>query len=59
VVVGEHDSISPPDEMREMSEKIPNSEFVEIADAGHMSPLENPQEFNAVLRAFLRWVELG
>jgi len=59
VVAGEHDSISPPDEMREMANQIPESEFVEIADAGHMSPLENPQEFNAALRAFLRRIELG
>ncbi|MBD3675909.1 MAG: alpha/beta fold hydrolase [Planctomycetaceae bacterium] len=59
VIAGEHDTISPPAEMREMANQIPQSEFVEIADAGHMSPLENPQDFNAALRAFLRRVELG
>ena len=59
VVAGEYDSISPPAEMQTMAEKIPDSEFIEIANAGHMSPLENPQDFNAALRAFLRRVELA
>jgi len=45
--------------MQTMAEKIPDSEFIEIANAGHMSPLENPQDFNAALRAFLRRVELA
>lgn len=59
VIAGEHDSISPPEEMRAMAEQIPQAEFVEITNAGHMSPLENPQEFNATLRTFLQRVEMG
>lgn len=59
VVAGEHDTISPPAEMREMASQIPQSEFVQIDGAGHMPPLENPQDFNAALRAFLRRVEMG
>ena len=58
VVVGEHDTLTSPDEMRAMADQIPESEFVHIADAGHMSPLENPQDFNAALWAFLRRVEI-
>lgn len=54
VVVGEHDVISPAAEMRGIAERIPQAEFVEIPDAGHMSPLENPAAFNAALERFLR-----
>jgi pimeloyl-ACP methyl ester carboxylesterase len=53
VVCGRHDTISTVDEMRGIAAQIPQSQFVEIADAGHMSPLENPQQFNAAVRSFL------
>jgi pimeloyl-ACP methyl ester carboxylesterase len=54
VVVGEHDAISPVEEMRGIAERIPAAEFVVIRGAGHMSPLENPAAFNAALERFLR-----
>jgi pimeloyl-ACP methyl ester carboxylesterase len=53
VVVGEHDVISPVDEMRGIAAKIPNAAFEVIPHAGHMSPLENPAVFNAALARFL------
>jgi pimeloyl-ACP methyl ester carboxylesterase len=53
LVVGEEDQISPVEEMRRMAEAIPASRFAIIARAGHMSPLESPVEFNAVLGEFL------
>jgi len=53
VIVGQHDVISPPDEMRGIAEAIPDARFVEIAGAGHMAPLEKPDDVNAVIRAFL------
>jgi len=53
VVVGRHDVISPPDEMRAIQAAIPEARLVEIDGAGHMSPLENPVEFNAAIRDFL------
>jgi pimeloyl-ACP methyl ester carboxylesterase len=53
VVVGQHDAISPPAEMRGMAEAIPGAKFVEIPDVGHMSPLENPTAVNAALAEFL------
>jgi pimeloyl-ACP methyl ester carboxylesterase len=54
IIVGEHDVISPPEEMRGIAEAIPQARFVEIAGAGHMAPLEKPEEVNAVIRALLR-----
>jgi len=53
VIVGEHDGISKVDEMREIADAIPDSAWVVIPHAGHMSPLENPDVFNDALAAFL------
>lgn len=50
---GEHDAISPPAEMREIAAAIPQARFIEIPGAGHMSPLEKPDEVNAAIREFL------
>jgi 3-oxoadipate enol-lactonase len=54
VIVGEHDTLSPPAEMRGIAEQIPGAQFALIPAAGHMSPLENPRVFNAALEHFLR-----
>lgn len=53
VVVGREDQITPVDEMREMAAAIGGATFVEIPDAGHMAPLENPTTVNAALVNFL------
>ena len=53
VVCGEHDVISPVDEMNAMAEALPLSQFEVIAGAGHMSPLEKPQAFTKVLLDWL------
>ncbi len=54
VICGEHDAISTVDEMRGIAQQIPRAEYVDIADAGHLSPLENPRAVNAALRDFLQ-----
>ncbi|OHB84842.1 MAG: hypothetical protein A2V98_26640 [Planctomycetes bacterium RBG_16_64_12] len=53
VLVGQFDKISSPEEMRAIAAAIPGARFVEIAGAGHMSPLENPQEVNEAMLKFL------
>lgn len=53
VIVGEHDVISPPDEMKEIAEAIPGAEFLLVEDAGHMAPLEKPEQVNAAIADFL------
>ena len=58
VVVGEHDTLSPPAEMRGIAEQIPGAEFALIPAAGHMSPLENPGAFNAALIRFLAGIDV-
>jgi 3-oxoadipate enol-lactonase len=53
VIVGSDDAISPPAEMRPIAAAIPGARFVEIPDAGHMTPLEDPSAVNAALVEFL------
>jgi len=54
LIVGEKDSLTPPETMRVISEKIPNSEFVIIRGAGHMTPIEKPDAVNEAIESFLR-----
>ena len=54
VVVGEADVITPPADGQAMAAMIPGARLAVIPKAGHLSPLENPRAFNAVVRAFLR-----
>lgn len=53
LICGEQDSLTPPTVMKEMFHKIPNAEFVEIKNAGHMTPIENPDEVNKAILNFL------
>lgn len=49
VVVGAEDALTPPAEARTMHEAIPESRFVVIPGAGHLSAIERPAEFNLAL----------
>src|SRR5688572_14911720 len=53
VIVGEHDAISSPDEMKGIAESIPNAAWVVVPNAGHLSPLENPDVFNESLAQYI------
>lgn len=53
VLCGIEDKISPLDEMREIASQLPQAKFIEVADSGHMTVLENPKAVNAALRDFI------
>lgn len=53
VVVGDQDAITPPEGARRMAEAIPGATLEVLADAGHLSNLENPEAFNRAMHAFL------
>jgi pimeloyl-ACP methyl ester carboxylesterase len=53
VVAGTDDTVTPPSEARAMAQAIPGAKFVEIANAGHLSMLEQPDAFVAAMCAFL------
>ena len=54
VLVGSFDKLTPPPVMRAMADKISGSEFGIIPQAGHMSPLENPDAVNDLIIGFLK-----
>ena len=53
VIVGEDDTLSPPDVAREMQQRIRGSELAVLPRAGHLSNLEAADEFNAAVAGFL------
>jgi 3-oxoadipate enol-lactonase len=54
IMVGEHDHGTPPHMARSMKEKMPNAQFHEIPNAGHISNIEQPEIFNQNLMNFYR-----
>jgi pimeloyl-ACP methyl ester carboxylesterase len=53
ILVGEADKITPPDVSQRMHSSIRNSELHLVANAGHLSNMENSTDFNAYLLNFL------
>jgi 3-oxoadipate enol-lactonase len=53
IIVGESDALTPVSLSEEMRAQIPDSEMHVIGHAGHLSNLENPDEFNKHLLNFL------
>ncbi len=62
MMTGQHDRLAPPAEIRAVagritdSARLPDVQFEEIADAGHLCNLEQPQAYNRALAAFVRRV---
>lgn len=53
ILTGEHDTLIPPDILRQVARLIPGSEFRLLAGVGHSAYCEDADTFNAVLGAFL------
>lgn len=53
VVVGDQDRLTPPEIAREMAAAIPGARLVVLREAGHLSNIEQPLEFNRALDEFL------
>lgn len=53
IIVGAEDSLTPPSEAETMHAGIAGSTLVSIPRAGHLSNLEQPENFSAALSAFL------
>lgn len=54
LICGEQDALTPPAVMKEMFYKMKNAGLVEIKNAGHMTPIENPEEVTNAISAFLK-----
>ena len=50
-LVGEKDAAAPP--MRKLNDALPGSRFVELAGAGHISNLDQPEGFTRAVKDFL------
>jgi pimeloyl-ACP methyl ester carboxylesterase len=53
VIVGEEDTLTPPEEARKMAALHPSAELVVLPRTGHLPSLEHPDAFNDTLRSFL------
>jgi pimeloyl-ACP methyl ester carboxylesterase len=53
VIAGDGDSILRVEDCRQMASAIPNARFDVIPNAGHLSNLEEPEQFNRALEQFL------
>lgn len=54
ILVGQHDVLTPPSASHAMKDKIPDAEIRIIPQSGHLSNLENTEEFNGHLANFLK-----
>jgi len=53
VVCGEFDQATPPALNKQIVEKVPGARYVELPGCGHCPPLEQPQQFLAVIKEFV------
>jgi pimeloyl-ACP methyl ester carboxylesterase len=56
VVVGEEDTLTPPDVARVIADGIPGAQYAPIPRAGHLANLERPRAFDAVLHRWLQGI---
>jgi pimeloyl-ACP methyl ester carboxylesterase len=57
ILVGDSDAITPPAVAQSMADKIPGAQLVTIRGAGHMSPMEQPEQVNRAIMSFLGRIE--
>lgn len=54
LVAGSDDRTAPPAVMERMAARIPGADYVVLEGCGHLGPMDQPDEFNRTLEAFLR-----
>jgi 3-oxoadipate enol-lactonase len=53
VIAGDHDSWAPDAVVDQLMESLPDAELLRFSGAGHLPNMEDPERFNAALRAFV------
>jgi 3-oxoadipate enol-lactonase len=53
LIAGSDDRVAPAAVMEKMASKIPGAEYVCLEGCGHLGPMDQPDEFNEALAAFL------
>ena len=56
-VVGDVDVLTPPKGVLAMADATKGSRFVEIANTGHLPPMESPKATNTTLKEFLARID--
>ena len=56
ILVGEEDTITPPERAELMHSKISGSTLYKIGQAGHLSNIDNPEVFNRHVNGFLKGI---
>lgn len=56
-ICGAYDAMTPPAQMKDMARSTAQGEYFEVPEAGHMSPLENPEAVNAKIHEFLNSIK--
>jgi pimeloyl-ACP methyl ester carboxylesterase len=56
-VVGEHDSLTPPSYHQFLADRLADCEYVEVADAAHLTMVERPARFGRAIDRFLDSVD--
>jgi pimeloyl-ACP methyl ester carboxylesterase len=54
IVQGEHDEFIKLEHAEYLARSIPGAEFMLLPGVSHFAPLQRPEKFNSVMRAFLR-----
>jgi pimeloyl-ACP methyl ester carboxylesterase len=57
VIGGEEDDVSSPEVMGAMAAEIPGASHLTLPNVAHLSNLEAPEQFNAVLGDFLKGLD--
>jgi pimeloyl-ACP methyl ester carboxylesterase len=52
-IAGSVDASASPASVRALADALPNARYVELAGAGHLAPLEQPEAFVGAIRSFL------
>ena len=53
LLVGDQDTVTPPDLSRALAEVIPGAELHVLAGAGHLANIERPADFNRLVEEFV------
>jgi pimeloyl-ACP methyl ester carboxylesterase len=56
VIGGNEDKFTPPPVMKQLAEAANVSKYVEIPNAGHLPPVEQPEQFAVVLNDFIKGI---
>lgn len=54
IIVGSEDKVTPMSAAKRMADELPSAEIVEIPNAGHLSPIEQPEVVNQAMQTFLK-----